>query len=160
MKILIVYGTNSGGTQVASELIRDTLTPLGHVVTLVRGDMAHPETFTEFDMIILGSCTWELITKERRFEGNLQQHMIQLRTRLKGWDSQGKPFAVFGLGDSSYTNFCIAASHLEALVAQIKGRKVGDTLRVDKFFFFLDENVTKVREWARQLHASLIAIKQ
>ena len=148
MKILIIYGTNSSSARVASEALQEVWSHAGHEVALRSAHDAQPEELNICDLIVFGSCTWELITPKRRFEGQLQQHFIEFKKRLAGKTFPGKKFAVFGLGDSSYTNFCIAANHLEVLVKQIGGTQVGPTLRVDSFFFDQEANEKKIRSWA------------
>lgn len=157
MKILIVYGTNSSSTRVASEVMQAVWSHAGNTVALKSAHEVFPEDITKYDLVVFGSCTWELITPKRHFEGQLQQHFIEFKDRLAGKTFSDKRFAVFGVGDSSYTNFCIAANHLEALVKQIGGTQVGPTLRVDSFFFDQDANEKKIRMWAKNL-LSLIKV--
>lgn len=156
MNILIAYATNSGSTKEAANIAQEEFERLGHAVTVRRAKSVDPSEFALYDLIVFGSCTWELITPARRFEGQLHGHFIILRDKLKGKEFVGKRFAVFGVGDSSYTNFCIAANHLVALVKQIKGSQVGETLRLDKFFFNLGENRHRVTAWARSVAQALV----
>ncbi|MBI4090556.1 MAG: flavodoxin family protein [Candidatus Komeilibacteria bacterium] len=157
MKIIIVYGTNSSSTRVASEAMQEVWSRAGNTVVLRSAHDVQPEELTAFDLVTFGSCTWELITPKRHFEGQLQQHFIEFKNRLAGRQFPGRRFAIFGLGDSSYTNFCIAANHLEALVKQIGGTQVGQTLRVDSFFFDQDANEKKIRAWAKGLLTAVSA---
>lgn len=151
MKILIVYGTNSSSTRVAGEAMQEVWLRAGNSVILRSAHDIQPNELNAFDLVTFGSGTWELITPKRRFEGQLQQHFIEFKNRLAGKTFPGKQFAVFGVGDSSYTNFCIAANHLEALVKQIGGMQVGPTLRVDSFFFDQNANDKKICSWAQNI---------
>ncbi len=155
MNIVIVYGTNSGGTYETALLIKEAFEHKGHHVKVIRADTVKPENLSAYDLIIFGSCTWELVTPQRKFEGTLQEHFLVFRNTLKGKEFPGKRFAVFALGDSSYTTFCIAANHLVALVKQFKGIQIGETLRINKFFFNLGENRKIVRAWSAHLMAML-----
>jgi flavodoxin len=149
MNILIAYASNSGGTKDVADRIGALCASEGHRVSVMCADRVDPTAIGQSDLTIFGSCTWELITKERRFEGQLHEQFIKLREVLKGKQYPGKRFAVLGLGDTSYSHFCIAANHLEALVKQLQGIQIGPTLRIDKYFYHLDENRQRVDQWVR-----------
>lgn len=151
MNILIAYATNSGSTKEAARVAQEVFEAAGHSVVLKRANAVNPSEFSSYGLIVFASCTWELITPTRRFEGQLHAHFIALRDKLKGKEFPESRFAVLGVGDSTYTNFCIAANHLVALVRQLKGTQVGETLRLDKFFFHLPENRRIVKTWARSI---------
>jgi len=59
MKILIVYATNSGGTQLAAQIVQETLAKhnLTGEIKEVR-DISGDE-FANFDLIILASPSWD-----------------------------------------------------------------------------------------------------
>lgn len=156
MRILIAYGTNSGGTLVTAECMKDVFERHQHIVDLIRADLVDPDSFNTYDLIILGSCTWEVVTPQHRFEGALQEHVLSLKNKLKGKTYPDKKFAVYALGDSSYTSFCSAANHLVALVRQLKGQLIGEVLRIDKFFYKLNENRSTVSGWTQKLCTQLI----
>lgn len=152
MNVLIVFGTNSSGTFEASKLVRVVFEEKGHRVTLKRANRANPEDVAKSDAVVLGSCTWELVTPEgKRIDGQLQQHMLEFSEKLKSKKFSGKRFAVFGLGDAAYTHFAMAADHLERLVKSVRGQQVGPTLKIDGFFFDLDGNSKKVMDWAESV---------
>ncbi len=157
MHVLVVYGTNSGGTKEVAELVALDFAKAGHSVSMKSAEYTVPADLDGYDCVVLGSCTWEKILPTKRFEGQLQQHMGALRDKLKGVDLSGKKLAIFGLGDSSYTNFCIAATHLEVLVKESKATQVGPTLRVDSYFFDQEANRKRIKDWADQLLAALKA---
>lgn len=151
MNILLVYGTNSSGTAVVAQSIAEHLTAAGHTITVQHARETTPEDLrSPVDLIILGSCTWERYTPEgTRLEGQLQQHMFAL---LEKADVNPKHrFALFGLGDSSYTDFCAAADHLETAVQGWMGQLVVPTLRIDSYFFDLKKNRQRVADWAGAL---------
>jgi flavodoxin I len=151
VNVLVVYATNSSGTQEAAHLVRDTLTGEGHTVDCRRVYHVHPTELGSFDLVVLGSCTWDNMVEGKRVEGQLQQHMQQFADQLTDGQYAGSRFAVFGLGDSSYNRFCAAADHLEKLVGRIGGAQVGETLRIDGYFFNPERNRAAVANWARAL---------
>jgi len=152
MKILIVYATNSGGTEEACEIVRDVLANAGHVVLLQRASSTKPEDLGMYDLTILAAGTWEHISTEGvRQESALESEWRLLREQSRDHRASGKHFAVIGLGDTRYTHFAAAADHLEGLVKIMGGVLVGSLLRVDGFFFHLGETRKQVRAWTDAL---------
>lgn len=151
MNIFLVYGTNSSGTALVAQTVAEHLRAKGHQVTVQHARDTHPaELESEYDLLILGSCTWERFTPEgKRLEGQLQQHVYALLEHATL--PPKRRYALFGLGDSSYTDFCAAADHLEAAVKQWGGVLVVPTLRVDSYFFDLKKNRRLVNDWAKML---------
>lgn len=155
MKILLVYGTNSSGTQAVSNSIAETLMGAGHTVTVKRAFEDGADAFNKYELVILGSCTWERFEEKQHLEGQLQQHMHVLVEQLEKKKFRKQQFAIFSLGDSSYTDFCAAADKLEKFVHQVQGKTFFPTLRIDSYFFDLENNRQRVQEWARQLVGTL-----
>lgn len=153
MRILIVYATNSSGTQAVSEIVGGVLRDAGHAVTTKRAYESGAKTFSGHDLIILGSCTWERLEGETMLDGQLQQHMYDLVEKMSTQSFPGKRFALYGLGDSSYTHFCAAADHLEEFVKKLQGKLIVPSLRIDGFFFDLNENRKRAHRWAETLAA-------
>ncbi len=154
MLIHIIYGTNSGGTQTAGEIIAETLRRAKHQVDLINAAQAEADHITQADIAIIGSCSWELVKGKERLDGQLQQHWLDFIKRLRGRTFPKQRFAVYGLGDSGYQHFCAAADHLEKFVAKVEGKQVGPTLRLDNFFFE-PSNEAKIERWARELEKGL-----
>jgi len=155
MKILLTYGTNSSGTQAVSTVIGDALAATGHKVTIKRAYEEGADAFNKYQLVILGSCTWERFEGKQRLEGQLQQHMHVLTEQLAGKKFRKQQFAIFGLGDSSYTDFCAAADKLEKFVHEVQGKTFFPTLRIDSYFFDLEKNRQRVQEWAERLVTSI-----
>ena len=148
-KILLLYATNSGNTYYAAHRIADALKAKKMDVAIHSIGDAMPDILNEFDAVILGSCTWNRAQATAKYEeGQLQDQMQQFVDALKGKTFKNKKFAVFGLGDSDYMKFCAAADHLEQFVRDVKGEKIGETLRIDSFPQGQEE---KIDAWARAL---------
>lgn len=155
MNILITYATNSSGSQQVAGIVGDILKQAKHTVTIKRAYEPGADDFASFDCIVLGSCTWERFEGKKRLDGQLQQHMFDLVGKTHDRSFPQQKFAVFGLGDSTYTHFCAAADHLEKFVADLGGSLFVPTLRIDGFFFALENNRQRAQSWAATVAAAL-----
>lgn len=146
MDILLVYATNSGGTAQTATIIADTLKGKGHSVTMKEAKDAEKTDATKTECIILGSSSWDY----NGLEGQPLPEMAEFIDRCKDIQLEGKPCAVFGLGDSSYTYFCGAVTYLEAFVKRAKGTLVLPSLKVDGFYM-KPEAGEQITKWADAL---------
>lgn len=151
MNILLVYATNSGTTMSTAQSINDKLVAKGHAVTMkevrdtTEGDFSSPEA------ILLGSPSWDF----EGHEGMPHEDWLPLMEKLKTMTFENKPFAIFGLGDSSYKHFCGAVDHMEELVKTMKGKLAVPSLRIDKFYSDQTGNMDKINAWADSVIAAL-----
>ena len=152
MNILIVYATNSGGTQIASQSIQEVLTGKTHTVVVKQAAQTSPPELGQYDLVILGSPSWDYESQE----GLPHADFIDLIKKCQGTAFEGKKFAVFGLGDSSYTHFCGAVNHLEEFVTSVKGTKSGESLKIDGFYFNQEKNTELIRSWTEGLSQTLV----
>ena len=146
-KILIIYATNSGGTQESSILIENVFKKDGFEVAVKKITEANPEDIGVFDLIIFGSPSWDYKGKE----GQVHEDYLPFFEKMKGKTYPDKKFAVFGLGDSSYTYFAGSSIFLDKFVESLKGQKIGTTLKIDGFYFNELQNSEKVEDWAQSL---------
>ncbi|MBI3963668.1 MAG: flavodoxin family protein, partial [Candidatus Kerfeldbacteria bacterium] len=147
MRILILYGTNSGGTFAASQEVRGVFEQGGHSVELLSAGTATPDHLAQYDLVVLASCTWEKFTPEhKRLDGQLQEHFDAFIRRVSTRTFPGRRFSVMGFGDETYDKFCAAADHLEMFVQQIHGTKIGPTLRLGGYPFNVEGNQKIVQD--------------
>lgn len=92
MHIRIIFGSNTGNTERAANLLQEELDARGATVDVHNIATAAPEDFTGADALILGVSTWD--------DGVLQDDWQQFFPRLDEIDLSGKPVALFGLGDA------------------------------------------------------------
>lgn len=144
MDVLLVYATNSGGTAAAAQMITDTLTAKGHTVTVKEAKDAGPNDVISTPFLIIGSPSWDY----NGMEGQPLPEMAALIDRCKEVSLAGKPCAVFGLGDSSYTYFCGAVTYLEAFVKRAKGTLILPSLKIDGFYMKPDAG-EQITAWAQ-----------
>ncbi len=151
MNVLLVFATNSGTTMTTAQTINDKLVAAGHQVTMKEARDATPEEFGAPQAVVIGSPSWDF----EGHEGMPHEDWLPLMEKLKTMSFENKPFAIFGLGDSSYKHFCGAVDHLEELVKTMKGKLVVPSLRIDKFYSDQTGNMDKINAWADQLVAAL-----
>lgn len=148
MKILIGYATNSSGTLVASTVLTKTLKEKGIEIIHKEIRGVKPDSLNQYDLIILGSCSWNY----NKTEGMPHEYMSAFMASMNQTSLPEKPFAVFGLGDTAYMYFCGAVDHMETFVYSIHGRLVVPSLRIDGFFFDQQQNENRLREWAELIY--------
>lgn len=151
MKILAVYASYSGSTLMASQTVVDTLTAAGNTVVLKTAAEVAAEELTSSDLIILGSPSWDFDGKE----GQPHEDFIKFMEAMKNVNLENKPFAVFGLGDSSYMHFCGAVDVLTEFVKTVKGRLVIEPLKIDGYFLDQQKNTQSLADWANKLSKSI-----
>jgi flavodoxin I len=128
----MVYGTNSSNTYTTSSIVAVELRGAGFEVQMLSAAEAKPADLEPADLVIFGSCTWSKpLPDGHELQGQPQELFERFAESLKGKTFVGKQFAVFGLGDSRYTQFCAVADWLEKLVLELKGVQVASTLRID-----------------------------
>lgn len=147
MNILIVFATNSGTTQVVQELITGVLTRAGHTVTVKEARDAKPEDINASQVVLLGSPSWDFGGSE----GMTHEDFVPLMEKLRTMKFDGKPFAIFGLGDSSYKHFCGAVDHLEKLVADIGGKLATPSLHIDNYYTDVTGFDGNIAAWTEKL---------
>lgn len=151
MNILLVYATNSGTTMSTAQTVNDKLVAKGHAVTMKEVRDVTEADFSAPEAILLGSPSWDF----EGHEGMPHEDWLPLMEKLKTMTFENKPFAIFGLGDSSYKHFCGAVDHMEALVTTMKGKLVVPSLRIDKFYSDQTGNMDKINAWSDSLIAAL-----
>lgn len=150
MNILLVYATNSGTTQTVAQMVADGLTAAGHAVTIKEARTTTKDDFTSPQAVVLGSPSWDF----DGHEGYPHEDLMTLMDTMKG-TGVAKPFAVFGLGDSSYKFYCGAVDHLEEFVKTAGGTLATPSLKIDKYYSDIDGNNTKISAWIEELKKKL-----
>lgn len=147
MKVLIIYATYSSGTQTASGIVEKVLTQKNHEVTSKNVVDTQPDEIQNYDLTILASPSWDYEGKE----GQPHQDFVHFFAQSEDKKFPEKKFAVFGLGDSTFTHFCGAVDHLTSYAQSVGGTVIINPLKIDGFFFNQGENAQKLEAWATQL---------
>ena len=89
MKIGIFYGSSTGNTETAAELISENFSE--HDCSVQDVSSIEPDDLLGYDFLILGISTW--------YVGEAQDDWIDLLEDMDGMDFNGVKFAIFGQGD-------------------------------------------------------------
>lgn len=144
MNVLIGYATYSSGTATAAEVVAKVVKAKGNSVTVKAIKQVVPDELHAYDLIIFGSPSWENNGKE----GQPHEDFLDFIQTMQGKTLTGKKFAIFGLGDSSYMNFCGATDCLAQFVHDLDGTLAGELCRIDGYFFDQDTNNAKLTSWS------------
>ncbi len=115
--VRIFYGSTTGNTGEVASMIAEQL---GEDVEYVRDIFsASPEDLAKAEVLVLGGSTWD--------DGQLQQDWESFFPKFDEIDLEGKPVALFGLGDSHgfSRQFCDGLGILYRKVVQRCGKVVG-----------------------------------
>ena len=156
MNVLVAYATNSSGTLVSSVIVANKLITANHTVAHKDIRTVRPDELASYDLIVFGSPSWDYKSKEGRLEGQPHEFFRKFMSDAKDLKLPDKRFAIFGLGDTAYINFCGAVDHLLKFVEGMGGKLVIDPLRIDGFYFNQPENEKKVMTWAEKLKSALV----
>lgn len=134
----------------ASQTVSDTLTKLDHSVTMKDVRDTNPDELDSYDLIILGSPSWDYEGKE----GQPHTDFLPFMEKFKENQLKDIQFAILGLGDSSYSHFCGAVDVLTEFVQKLGGKMKPEPLKIDGFYFDQEKNTKLIQEWTNKLVAS------
>jgi len=132
MQVGIIYGSTTGNTERAAELIAEQL---GSQAVLHNIAEQGFEGVTSYDVCIFGVPTWDF--------GELQEDWEDLWDEFVTLDLQGKPCALFGLGDQvGYGEWFLDAMGLLHEVLQSTGAKIYGYWPVEGYKFEASKALT------------------
>ena len=145
--VLIVYGSTTGNTAYAAEVLERVLGEAGNKVTVADAAQSKPEGLCgKYDAVLFGCSTWG----DEDIE--LQDDFIPLFDSLDKSGVQGRKAAVFGCGDSSYTYFCGAVDAIEEKLEGLGVDLMTAGLKIDG-----DPHASRedIEAWAKDVNKSL-----
>ncbi|WP_278808406.1 NADPH-dependent assimilatory sulfite reductase flavoprotein subunit [Obesumbacterium proteus] len=127
--VTVISASQTGNARRVAEQLRDDLTAAGLGVTLVNaGDYKFKQIAQEKLLLIVAST---------QGEGEPPEEAVALHKYLfskKAPQMAGTAFAVFGLGDTSYENFCQTGKDFDARLAELGGERLFDRADADVDF--------------------------
>ncbi len=138
MKVIIVYGSTTGNTERAAELIGENVT---HDATVVNVNDVNLDDIKAADLVLFGASTWDYGIVQDDFEAFLDKFDADLLA--------GKNVAVFGCGDAiGYEDTFCDAVDIIAEKAEMSGATiVAEGLKIDGES---DDNLEEIITWAVQ----------
>ncbi len=136
--VLIVYGSSTGNTKKAAELVDETLREKGFDVTLkdvVETDVS--DLTNGHAAVFLGCSTWGAIEEE------VQEDFLPLYEAMDGVSLEGVKVAVFGSGDTGYAVFCKAVDAVEEKVRERGAALLVESLKIDGKPDWAEEDIRK-----------------
>jgi len=146
-KILMVYASQTGNTELMAEAMVDFLTAESNEVITKTFDFdwVEPEELLEYDAILIGTHTWD--------DGEMPYEVEDFYEEVEEVDITGKLFGVFGSGDSFYDIFGgaidLIADRLENLGADVLKERLKVDLEPDQ------EDIERCIRFAKTLSGKL-----
>jgi flavodoxin len=131
MKVIIIYATYSGSTELVSANIEEALKVKGYEVTRKHVADTTFDDLQDYDLRIFASPSWDI----HGHQGMPHEKFVTFIESAKGKTLQGKKFAVIGLGDTNYPIFTGAVDHLEEFVKELQGELIVKSHRIDGYYF-------------------------
>jgi len=125
-KALIIYGSTTGNTEDMAGMVKAELEQLefeAEVKDVTQSQVA--DLTADHDLLLLGCPAYG------DDEIELQEDFADFYEKLNGLKLDGKPFAVFAPGDSTYEHFCGSVDMLEEKMGELGGKLVTDGLKID-----------------------------
>lgn len=148
-KIQMVYGSNSGNTEMVCQYLGDQLTNAGHTVKIDRCEHFPEEDLNgDHDLLIIGCSTYE--------HGALEDHFKKsFWPRIQKLDLKNQKCAAIGLGDSKYdTDYNIESGRIiEKYFREHNGEVIIENLMINKSP--LPQLEDKVAKWGKKLEKLL-----
>lgn len=146
-KVLIVYGSTTGNTEIVAEQVAGILEGKGNDVTTKNVvDVTVAELGNGYDLTVLGSSTWGDDDIE------FQEDFALFYEDLDNAELKDKKVSLFGCGDSSYEHFCGAVDLLEEKMDSLGGKIVGEPLRIDGD---PEESSSDIDDWAAEISGGI-----
>ena len=126
MKALIIFGSTTGNTEEMAEIVRGALAKSG-VETEMKNvtDATLEDLAGGHDLLILGCPAYGDDAIE------LQEDFADYYEQIDDARLNGRPFAVFAPGDSSYEYFCGSVDMLEDKLQELGGELIQNGLKID-----------------------------
>jgi len=147
MKVLIVYGSETGNTESIAEALGEQIGAAGHEVKVLNAANASAEGLCNgYDAVLFGCSAWGTDEVELQSDFN---------TLFEDFDSigvNGKKVACFASGDSSFEHYCGAVDVIEDKVQSLGATLMEEGLRIEGDY---SGNKDDVDAWGAKIIASL-----
>ncbi len=124
-KILMVYASLSGNTEMVTDIIEDNLQQLGHEVEVKSFDfdVIEMDEIANYDAVLVGTYTWD--------DGELPYEAEDFYIDLEDVNIDGKIFGAYGSADSFYDTFGLAIDLMADRARNLGANVLEERLKVD-----------------------------
>lgn len=150
MHISIVYATYSNSTGLATELLEAELTKMGHTVSRTMIGNTTAEALQQSEFLVIASPSWDYQGQQ----GMPHEDFSTFHEANPELNLNGKPIAIMGLGDSSFTFFCGAVDHLTEWFESYGAITEVESLKIDQYYFNESAAKAQVVAWATEVDAA------
>ena len=123
--VLIVFASQTGNTELLTDILESELKQLGHTVTVksFEFDVIDMDALTDYDAVLVGTYTWD--------DGELPYEVEDFYIDLEGVDLTGQTFGVYGSADSFYDTYGLAIDLIGDRLKNLGATMVPERLIVD-----------------------------
>lgn len=124
-KVLMVFASMSGNTEIITDIIADNLKEIGHEVVIKSFDfdVIDMETLLAYDAVLVGMYTWD--------GGELPYEAEDFYIDLETIDITNTIFGVYGSADSFYDTFGLAIELMADQIKNLGGQILPERLKID-----------------------------
>lgn len=124
-KILMIYASQSGNTEIITDIIADNLRKLDQLVVIKSFDfdVIDMEALAEYDAVLVGTYTWD--------DGELPYEVEDFYIDIADVDITGVTFGVYGSADSCYDTYGLAIDLLADRITNQGGNVIEERLKID-----------------------------
>lgn len=150
MNILVAYATNSGSTHLVADYITQKLQEHSHQVSLQNVIETSGEDLTKYDIVFLGSNSWDFDKKE----GQPHHAFMQFFEQIPNINLDGHRYVLFGCGDKSYQYFCGALTVIEEFVKNHGGQIIAEPLKINQYYFNDPDHIhAQIDQWLSEVES-------
>ncbi len=124
-KVLIAFASQTGNTEMITDLLEQDLQQLGHEVTVKTFDfdVIDVDTLPDYDALLVGTYTWD--------DGEFPYEVEDFYIDLEGVDLTGLVCGVYGSADSFYDTYGLAIDLMADRLKNLGATMVEERLKID-----------------------------
>src|SRR5690625_2906425 len=124
-KVLMAYASQSGNTEIITDIIAHQLDELGHDVVIKSFDFdtIDMDSLQEYDAVLVGTYTWD--------DGELPYEVEDFYIDLEDTDISGLLFGAYGSADSFYDTYGLAIDLVADRAENFGANVIDERLKID-----------------------------
>ncbi len=124
-RTLMIYASQSGNTEMITDIIAENLRKIGHEVVIKSFDfdLIDMNALKEYDAVLVGTYTWD--------DGEMPYEVEDFYVDLEDADIKGLLFGVYGSADSFYDTFGLAIDLVADRARNLGANVIKERLKID-----------------------------